>query len=371
MADGTGPALSGGATGPALPQPPGVLLVGDVGRAFVDADGVRQYSCQVARGLVDAMDMAARGNFAVVGVVMDGTAGHLYAALKALRKGTRARIVLLAQMHEEPIARRLVEDRREEGRLADEYLVCPTFLTRLCACAAPGMAGARAPASPDGQAQAPPAEALARVDPAQLEQKLRHLEYLAMTDDLTELKNRRYIWEFARQALERAKLSRGRVTLLLFDIDNFKHYNDVYGHLAGDEILRQAGILMRRCCRPHDVVGRVGGDEFAVVFWDDPYRIEGHTEQDRRSTDKDHPTEVIFVAKRFQKEFGHAELPLLGPEAQGVLTISGGLASFPRDGSTIQDLFNRADMALLDAKHSGKNRIYLVGEPRSDIADIG
>jgi len=65
-----------------------------------------------------AADMAARGDFAVVGVVMDGTAGHLYAALKALRKGTRARIVLLAQMHEEPIARRLVDHTELLGQLA-------------------------------------------------------------------------------------------------------------------------------------------------------------------------------------------------------------------------------------------------------------
>jgi len=365
MGDGADPALAGGGTVPISSRPPGILLVGDVGRAFIDADGVRQYSCAVAAGLLDATAMAARGDFAVVGVVMDGTAGHLYTALRALRQGTRARIVLLAQMHEEPIARRLVEDRSGEGKLADEYLVCPTFLTRLCDCAPPG----RLPVL-GGPAQASPTGALAQVDPTQLEQKLRHLEYLATTDDLTELKNRRYIWEFARQALERAKVSHGRMTLLLFDIDNFKHYNDVYGHLAGDEILRQAGILMRRCCRPHDVVGRVGGDEFAVVFWDDPYRTDGHVERDRRSADTDHPTESISVAKRFQKEFGDAELPLLGPEAQGVLTISGGLASFPRDGSTIQDLFQRADLALLDAKRSGKNRIYLVGEAQSDIADI-
>ena len=61
---------------------------------------------------------------------------------------------------------------------------------------------------------------------------------------------------------------------------------------------------------------------------------------------------------------------LLGPEGKGTLTISGGLASFPRGGSTTQELFQRADEALLEAKRSGKNRIYLVGKPQRDIADI-
>ena len=61
---------------------------------------------------------------------------------------------------------------------------------------------------------------------------------------------------------------------------------------------------------------------------------------------------------------------MLGPEGKGVLTISGGLASFPRDGSNIQELFGQADKALLEAKRSGKDRIYLVGKPNSDIADV-
>ena len=58
------------------------------------------------------------------------------------------------------------------------------------------------------------------------------------------------------------------VTLLLFDIDNFKKYNDRYGHGVGDEILRQTASLMRRCVRDHDLVARISGDEFAVVFWE-------------------------------------------------------------------------------------------------------
>ena len=97
----------------------------------------------------------------------------------------------------------------------------------------------------------------------------------------------------------------------------------------------------------------------------------GDVLQDRRSTASAHPTEAISVAKRFQKEFGNADLQFLGPRGEGVLTISGGLASFPRDGATVEQLFERADLALRDAKGSGKNRIYLVGEPQGDIAEIG
>jgi PleD family two-component response regulator len=61
---------------------------------------------------------------------------------------------------------------------------------------------------------------------------------------------------------------------------------------------------------------------------------------------------------------------MLGPEGKGLLTISGGLASFPRDASTAQELFQQADRALLEAKRSGKNRIYLVGSPRNNIVDV-
>jgi PleD family two-component response regulator len=338
-----------------------VLLVGDLRGAFLDADGASSYPCETAPSLLEAVDIAARGDFRVVGVAMNGAAGELHAALRALRRSARARIVLLARMYEEPIARRLVEEDAGEGKLADDYLVCPTRLARLSELAAGG----------DGLTSSPTGlDPGAAPDVASLEQRLRHLEYLATTDDLTGLKNRRYILEFTKQALERAAQGGGRVTLLVFDIDNFKHYNDTCGHLAGDEILRQVGILMRRCCRPHDVVARIGGDEFAVLFWDDPYRTASRAALERRSADTDHPAQAISVAKRFQRELGHTDLHLLGPCAEGVLTISGGLASFPRDADAVQTLFQRADLALLEAKRDGKNRIYLVGEPQSDIADL-
>ncbi|MHC4187985.1 MAG: GGDEF domain-containing protein, partial [Planctomycetota bacterium] len=91
---------------------------------------------------------------------------------------------------------------------------------------------------------------------------------------------------------------------------------------------------------------------------------------ERRSTQSEHPKEALFIAKRFRTEFNKADLNMLGPSGDGSLTISGGLASFPRDADSPELLFQRADQALLEAKKSGKNRIYLVGQPENDIADI-
>jgi diguanylate cyclase (GGDEF)-like protein len=344
-----------------------VLLIGAIHKALLDAVQVDRYPCEVRTNILEGIDAAARARFAAVGIVMEGTTPQLGPALRALRDGTKARILLLAQMHEEPIARRFVETGTEE-KLADAYLICPTCLASLCSHA--GLTE-RSDAGLASNPQSAICNPQSGVLLPEVEQRIRHLERLATTDDLTGLKNRRYIWEFARQILEHARQTKGRVTLLVFDIDNFKHYNDVYGHLTGDEILRQAALLMRRCCRSHDVVGRIGGDEFAVVFWDDPYRTAGDVERERRAATAEHPSEAILVAKRFQKEFGRADLHLLGPGGEGVLTISGGLASFPRDGATVEQLFARADLALRDAKGSGKNRIYLVGEPQGDIAEIG
>jgi diguanylate cyclase (GGDEF)-like protein len=333
-----------------------ILLVGDISRAFLDTNSaIKHY--EVCNTISDALKAALRNSFAAVGVVMSGTS-KLKSALKSLRKNCDAKIILLAQMYEEPIAIRLIGSTFNGSSLADDYLICPIEANRLY----------ESIISSQGHLEA---ETISPVTfDATIEKRIRILEKLATEDDLTGLKNRRYIWEFSRQIIERAEESNGRVTLLVFDIDNFKHYNDVYGHYAGDDVLKQAAVLMRRCCRGHDVVGRVGGDEFVVVFWDSVKQKPGGKESERRLATTDHPKEAIFIAKRFIREFEKAELPLLGPEGKGILTISGGLASYPRDGSTIQELFKQADKALLEAKRSGKNRIYLVGKPQNNIADI-
>jgi PleD family two-component response regulator len=311
--------------------------------------------------MAEGIEAAGKNRPSVVMVVMASTV-NLGKGLSALRKNSSAKIVLLARMYEEPTARELVNG----CGLADDYVICPLRLEKLCEVINPSR------------------EAV--LETTAVRDRIRRLEKLATEDDLTGLKNRRYIMEFARQIIERAKKDNGRVTVLIFDIDNFKHYNDVYGHAAGDEVLKQAAVLIRRCCRTHDAVARLGGDEFAVVFWDDP-RCQPPAESgsttstelstgalttggERRSLASDHPNEVILIAKRFRKELGKADLRLLGAEGKGVLTISGGLSRLGVDGSAPEELFAKADEALLEAKRSGKNKVYLVGKPENDIDKI-
>ena len=178
------------------------------------------------------------------------------------------------------------------------------------------------------------------------------LQKLAITDELTGLYNRRYVYEFTEQVLNKAHHDRFEVTVLLFDVDDFKHYNDNYGHATGDEVLKETSELMRRCSREHDLVGRFGGDEFVMIFWD---------AEQRRQPNSRHPQTAFALSERFRHEVSTHDYKCLGPKARGTLTISGGLASFPWDASTADGLFARADDALLKAKASGKNRIYIVG----------
>ena len=361
-----------------------VLLIGDVGKAFIDADAVRGLPCEVHADVAGAVAAAGKNSFAAIAVVMSGLSADLGSVLGQLKGAdSGAKIFLLAQMYEEPVAIQFVgaAANRLESDLsgvstgergagsADDYLICPMEAKKFYESVT-GFTDSSSKEAKRTNDEDDGAADMGGGGDETMEEKVRQLEKLATEDDLTGLKNRRYIWEFSRQIIERAKREKGRVTLLVFDIDNFKYYNDVYGHSAGDEVLKQAAVLMRRCCRGHDVVGRIGGDEFAVVFWDEP-RCEGlGQEAERRSLAAEHPKEVLAVARRFRSELGKAEFPLLGPEGRGVLTISGGLASLGREVSTIEELFEQADKALLEAKRSGKNRIYLVGKPKSDISEM-
>lgn len=181
-----------------------------------------------------------------------------------------------------------------------------------------------------------------------LDRRQSELYTLAMRDELTGLWNRRYFDRFLERVIDHAAEGRQQATLLVFDIDNFKTYNDHYGHPAGDEILRSTAKLIQSLVREHDVVARIGGDEFAVVFWD---------KGEPRHLGSQHPDSVIGIAKRFQKAICEHRFPALGEDAVGNLTVSGGLAGFPWDGRTPEELLARADAMALQSKRQGKNAI--------------
>lgn len=174
------------------------------------------------------------------------------------------------------------------------------------------------------------------------------LRHMAMVDDLTGAYNRRYFDRYMQQAIEHAQRARLVITLMVFDIDDFKSFNDRFGHAAGDQILRESVLLLRSVIRPTDRVCRIGGDEFAVIFYD---------ASGPRDPGSKMPDDPMTIARRFQQQIREHRFPKLGDCAPGTLTISAGLAAFPWDGRNAAELLERADQLALESKRAGKNAL--------------
>ncbi len=183
-----------------------------------------------------------------------------------------------------------------------------------------------------------------------LEIQQAELRNAAFTDSLTGAWNRRYFTRYLDAAIIQSRIARQPLTVMLFDIDGFKHYNDAYGHAAGDEILVETVKLLKSVIRPSDRVCRVGGDEFVVIF----YEPKGPRDVQSK------PLESVYqIATRFQKQICMHRFPKLAGEAQGTLTVSGGLASYPWDGHDSESLLEQADQLAMESKRNGKNAMTL------------
>ncbi len=163
----------------------------------------------------------------------------------------------------------------------------------------------------------------------------------AITDKLTGLYNHAYFEHFLGLEVKRSLRQNMPVSLMMLDIDDFKKYNDTLGHLAGDQILSELGQLLKMNIREIDVAARYGGEEFSVVL--PGIDLKG------AETTAERIREVIYT-----NDFA-PELSL----ASKKLSVSIGVAACPSDAETVQELINKADMALYKAKREGKNRVCL------------
>ncbi|WP_462325709.1 sensor domain-containing diguanylate cyclase [Desulfoplanes sp.] len=163
---------------------------------------------------------------------------------------------------------------------------------------------------------------------------------MATTDGLTGLFNRRYFVDCVEKEIERSRRYERSLSMILFDIDHFKRINDTYGHEKGDQVLRNLARCVRRACREQDVLGRVGGEEFAVLL------PETGREQ------------AVAMAERLRQSV-ECERVTVGEGEVIHFSISVGVTSKNREnqGMDFQTLFTRADALMYRAKESGRNRV--------------
>ena len=197
---------------------------------------------------------------------------------------------------------------------------------------------------------------LSKAEISSLQQSLEAIRAETLTDPLTGLGNRKYFDRSIDMAVQNAQASGAPLSRLMFDIDHFKSFNDTYGHLTGDQVLRLVATSLKQTIKGQDITARYGGDEFAVLLPNTALR--------QALTVADHIRRAVMSKELKKKSTG---------EMLGRVTISIGV-SMLKPGDDTDSLIERADACLYAAKRAGRNRVvceadpeYVAG-PKSEVA---
>lgn len=170
------------------------------------------------------------------------------------------------------------------------------------------------------------------------------VQELSWFDGLTGLYLNRYFSKLVEDEFKRAIKSNEPLTFLMLDTDSFKKYNDKYGHLVGDIILKNIANIIKNNAREFDIVGRYGGDEFIIVL---------------SSADK---KQAFYIAQRIKNEVEEYRLNIENIHEKIKVSVSIGISSYPEDGNDAKMLIDKADFALYRSKKIGKNVVTLFGK---------
>ena len=169
----------------------------------------------------------------------------------------------------------------------------------------------------------------------------RSADALSIVDNLTNLYNHKYFHERLAEEVHRSYLQNSNVSVVMLDIDYFRHYNDVLGYPAGDKLLSEFANMLSALVRTRDIVTRYGGEEFAIILTDADSKLGFEVAERIRTSIENYP----FEGREIQPK--------------GKLTVSVGVATYPANASSKEDLLRVAEEALYRAKHTSKSRVAL------------
>jgi diguanylate cyclase len=184
-----------------------------------------------------------------------------------------------------------------------------------------------------------------KLEITELQQNLEAVRSESLTDPLTSLANRKYFDDALAKAMSDARAKGEPLSLMMTDIDHFKKFNDSYGHLTGDQVLRLVAISAKQNVKGQDIAARYGGEEFAIILPNTVLRSA--------LTVADHIRRAVMTKELMKRSTG---------EHLGRVTISVGVATL-QQGDSAQSLIERADTCLYAAKRNGRNRVICEADP--------